>query len=101
MHGEYKILTCQFLGEDFDPRDLSKRFDADGNWLTMPHFMCGAKVVDGRSYCGDHLWDIYKKGTAVKRKRIEQEVSEIELLELADEPMEDSEDSEESELHFD
>jgi hypothetical protein len=99
MHGEYKIFTCQFLGEDFDPWDLSKRFDENGNWLTMPHFMCGEKVVDGRSYCGDHLWKIYKKGTAVKRKRIEQEVSEIELLELADEPM--LEDSEDSELEFD
>ena len=30
---------------------------------------CCASVVPGRSYCADHLFVVYKQGTAVHRKK--------------------------------
>ena len=30
---------------------------------------CGSATVPGRSYCEDHLWIVYKQGTAVVRKK--------------------------------
>ena len=31
--------------------------------------ICKCKVVEGRSYCEDHLWLVYKEGTAVRRRK--------------------------------
>lgn len=41
--------TCTYLGEHTEP--------------------CGCAVVPGRSYCEDHLWIVYKQGTAITRKK--------------------------------
>jgi hypothetical protein len=30
---------------------------------------CGCPTVEGRSYCADHLWLVYKQGTAITRKK--------------------------------
>jgi hypothetical protein len=30
---------------------------------------CTHAVVEGRSYCADHLWLVYKQGSAVVRKK--------------------------------
>ena len=30
---------------------------------------CGCATVEGRSYCADHLWLVYKQGSAVTRKK--------------------------------
>jgi hypothetical protein len=30
---------------------------------------CGCATVAGRSYCADHLWIVYKQGSAVTRKK--------------------------------
>ena len=30
---------------------------------------CTQAVVPGRSYCSEHLWLVYKEGTAVNRKK--------------------------------
>ena len=30
---------------------------------------CTAPVVLGRSYCDEHLWQVYKAGSAVTRKK--------------------------------
>jgi len=30
---------------------------------------CTGAVVEGRSYCADHLWLVYKQGTAQVRKK--------------------------------
>jgi len=30
---------------------------------------CGCATVEGRSYCADHLWLVYKQGSAVVRKK--------------------------------
>ena len=32
-------------------------------------FTCTAPVVPGRSYCEEHLWLVYKAGSAVTRKK--------------------------------
>ena len=29
---------------------------------------CSHKVVEGRSYCEDHIWLVYQKGTALRRR---------------------------------
>ena len=58
---------------------------------------CTQPVVAGRAYCEEHLWMVYKKGTAVVRKKdtrraqaiwdLEAELSEI-IEELIEEGME-------------
>ncbi len=30
---------------------------------------CSHTVVDGRSYCEQHLWRVYQKGTALGRRK--------------------------------
>jgi hypothetical protein len=30
---------------------------------------CGCATVPGRSYCAEHLWLVYKQGSAVTRKK--------------------------------
>lgn len=46
---------------------------------------CGCNAVANRNYCEDHLWKIYAKGTAVRRrprkdKRRADTMATIELL---------------------
>jgi len=44
-----KITTCQWIGDSTEP--------------------CSHPVVEGRSYCEEHLWLVYQKGTAVQRRK--------------------------------
>jgi hypothetical protein len=38
-------------------------------------------VISGKSYCGDHYWLVYKRGTAIAGKKREREIDrEIESL---------------------
>jgi hypothetical protein len=48
------VDTCQYIGSN----DYS---------VLQP--TCCASVVAGRAYCEEHLWQVYKQGTAVKRKK--------------------------------
>jgi hypothetical protein len=57
---------CQYLGPNQD------------RW---PYTPCGGKVIEGKSYCGDHYWLMYKKGTAIAGKRKEKEIDK-EIAEL-------------------
>jgi len=54
-----------------------------------PFKMCGCRPFPGRSYCEDHLWLVYKKGTSTGNKRklaaIEKELAEIKLIEEVEE----------------
>ena len=55
-----------------------------------PFKMCGCKTLwPGRAYCEDHVWVVYKKGTAVgvsrKNKAIEQELAELKRLQEIEE----------------
>jgi hypothetical protein len=50
--------------------------------------MCGGQTLKGKSYCGDHYWTVYKKGTATagrrKEKEVEQEIAELKRLQELD-----------------
>lgn len=64
---------CQWVGPDQDPsRGLLE--------------YCGKTPLwPGRSYCEEHVWRVYKKGSAMgmsrKNKAIEAELAEIKRLE--------------------
>ena len=46
-----------------------------------PFTFCGAKTLTGKSYCGDHYFVVYKKGSASAGRRAEKEVDK-EIAEL-------------------
>jgi hypothetical protein len=57
---------CQFIGAE------------QKDW---PYTFCGQKSLEGKSYCADHYYVIYKKGTSVNSKRLGREI-ERELASL-------------------
>ena len=63
------IRECQFIGPDQDPLRHS------------PIKYCGAKVIEGKSYCHDHYYRVYQKGTAIagrkKERAIEREIAAL------------------------
>jgi hypothetical protein len=64
---------CQWIGPEQDPS-------------RGPVKMCGCKPLwPGRSYCEEHVWRVYQKGTGIgtkrKNKAIEKEINEIRELE--------------------
>lgn len=64
---------CQWVGPEQDP-------------LKGPLKFCGCKNLwPGRSYCADHVWRVYAKGTATgmsrKNKEIEREMAALKELE--------------------
>ncbi len=64
---------CQWVGPEQDPHRAPLQF-------------CGCLPLwPGRSYCEEHVWRVYQKGTAVgvsrKNKAIEKELAEIKRLE--------------------
>lgn len=76
-------LGCQYIGPEQDPAKGRLEF-------------CGCKdLFPGKSYCLDHVWKIYQKGTNMGNKRkvkaIEKELLEIQRLEKGDEVL-DNED---------
>jgi len=69
MH-DVLIRECQFIGSDQDPLKHH------------PIKYCGASVIEGKSYCHDHYWRVYQKGTAIAGKRKERAI-EAEIAALA------------------
>jgi len=77
------IRECQWIGPEQDPR-------------RGPIHYCGAPVITGKNYCGDHYWRVYQRGTAIagkkKEKVIDAEIAalkrqqEIDEEEAYDEP---------------
>ena len=64
---------CQWIGPEQDP-------------VRGPVHYCGQTPLwPGRSYCEDHVWRVYRKGTAQgmvrKNKAIEKELAEIRAME--------------------
>lgn len=57
------MTECQYLGTALKP--------------------CGCKTVPGRSYCEDHLWLVYQKGTAVHRRKDTRTANSVWDLESA------------------
>lgn len=67
---------CQYIGPEQDPQRGPLQF-------------CGrVPLWPGRSYCEDHVWKIYQKGTAQgmsrKNRQIERELEELKKLEEMD-----------------
>lgn len=66
------MCGCQWVGAEQDPRKGALKF-------------CGKEVFPGRSYCPDHIWKVYQKGTSIgtrrKIKEIERELKHIQHLE--------------------
>jgi hypothetical protein len=60
------MLECQYIGPE------------QKEW---PFVMCGHKTLEGKSYCGDHYYVIYKRGSASSGRRAEKEVDK-EIAEL-------------------
>lgn len=67
---DIKIRECQFIGPDQDPLKHH------------PIHYCGAKVIEGKSYCHEHYYRVYQKGTAIAGRRKEQAI-EKEIAALA------------------
>lgn len=70
------MAECQYIGPEQDPRK-------------GPIHYCGARTLEGKSYCGDHYYRVYQKGTAIagkkKEKAIEQEIAELAAKQEIDE----------------
>ncbi len=68
------MVGCQYIGPDQDPLKHH------------PIKYCGAQSLEGKSYCGDHYWVVYRKGSATAGRRQEKEIEkEIEQLKLQQE----------------
>ena len=67
---------CQYIGPEQDP-------------MRGPLHYCGAQSLQGKSYCGDHYWKIYQRGTAIagrrKEKAIDQEIEALKKQQEIDE----------------
>ena len=60
LHGDraFQIACgCTYLGPDYDSR----------KWLG-PTPYCGKSVVDGYSYCEEHVAQMYVKGSALRKR---------------------------------
>lgn len=67
------ICGCQWVGPEQDPHRAPLQF-------------CGrVPLWPGRSYCEEHVWKIYQKGTSMgmsrKNRAIERELEELKKLE--------------------
>lgn len=59
---------CQYIGPEQDPR-------------RGPVTYCGQRTIEGKSYCHEHYYVVYKKGTAIAGKKKERAIdAEIEEL---------------------
>jgi len=64
---------CQWIDPEQDPQKVLK-----------VHY-CGARPLwPGRSYCEEHVWRVYQKGTAIgmtrRNREIERELAELKKL---------------------
>ena len=64
------VTECQYIGPEQDPL------------RNFPLKMCGCKTLKDKSYCGEHYWQIYQKGSATAGRRAEKSI-DAEIAELA------------------
>lgn len=64
---------CTYLGPEFDPRTW--------DYMTKPTPYCGCQTLEGKNYCADHYYVVYKKGTAYAGKKAEKAI-DAEIAEL-------------------
>ena len=61
-------MECQYIGKDQDPRKGSVTY-------------CGANTIEGKSYCHEHYYVIYQRGSAPSGKKKEKAIdAELEQL---------------------
>lgn len=69
--------TCEYIGPE---------------QTNAPFAYCGCKTLAGKSYCGDHYWLIYKKGSASAGRRnekaIDAEIADLKRQQEIEEIME-------------
>lgn len=65
--------ACTYLGPEFDPRTH--------NYMTSPTPYCGCQTLEGKNYCADHYYVVYKKGSAFAGRKAEKAI-EAEIAEL-------------------
>ncbi len=67
------MSECQYIGiEQMEP----------------PFTYCGKKTLEGKSYCGDHYYVVYKKGSSNLKnntRAIEAEIAELKRLQELEE----------------
>ncbi len=75
------MCGCQYLGPEFDARTW--------DYFNKPTPYCGRKTVEGKSYCHEHYYVVYQRGTAVagrrKEKAIDQEIEALKRQQEIDE----------------
>jgi len=78
---------CTYLGPEFDARKW--------DYFNKPTPYCGCETLAGKSYCHEHYYVVYKKGSSNLRnntKAIEKEIADIELQKLIAEQEADMEE---------
>lgn len=72
------MSKCTYLGPEYDSRTW--------DYMKNPTPYCGCQTLEGKSYCADHYYVVYKKGSAfagrTAEKAIEKEIADIELMKL-------------------
>ena len=53
MTNTYYNSQCQYIGAQD----------------TVPYTTCGCASVQGKSYCSEHVWLVYKEGSNVQRRK--------------------------------
>ena len=69
--------ACTYLGPEYD----SLTWD----YTKAPTPYCGCQTLEGKSYCADHYYVVYKKGSSNLKnntRAIEKEIADIELKRL-------------------
>ena len=69
--------SCTYLGPEFDVHTW--------DYFNKPTPYCGCQTLEGKSYCSDHYYVVYKKGSSNLKnntKAIEAEIRDIELKRL-------------------
>ena len=67
MTNDTLITECQYIGTELGYTRLQPT--------------CCKPTVKGRSYCAEHLWLVYKEGTAVHRRKDTRVASDVRLWE--------------------
>lgn len=68
------MSQCQYLGPEYNSRTW--------DYMTKTTPYCGCATLEGKSYCADHYWTVYKKGSSNLKnntRAIEREIADIKL----------------------
>ena len=72
--------ACTYLGPEFD----ALKWD----YANKPTPYCGCQTLEGKSYCHEHYYVVYKKGSSNLKnntKAIEKEIAELKKQQELDE----------------